>query len=112
MGSQSLQNQLAIVAPDFVDPGLGGFLKNAGYPVEVYMAEWGKHKVPTLPNVDLLPALDLVKAYGYHGYFKTLEVFEISRVTSYRFSTTITWPRPILFAQSTLQPRNVCPRLM
>ncbi len=61
------------VAPDFVDPGLGGFLKNAGYPEEVYMAEWGKHKVPTLRNVDKRPYEDFVKAYGHNGYFKTLE---------------------------------------
>jgi cytochrome c peroxidase len=61
------------IAPDFVDPGLGGFLKNAGYPEEVYQAEWGKHKVPTLRNVDLRPSDGFVKAYGHNGYFKTLE---------------------------------------
>jgi len=61
------------VAPDFVDPGLGGFLKNAGYDEEVYLAEWGKHKVPTLRNVDLRPDEDFVKAYGHNGYFKSLE---------------------------------------
>jgi cytochrome c peroxidase len=46
---------------------------NAGYPEEVYMAERGKHKVPTLRNVDLRPSGDFVKAYGHNGYFKTLE---------------------------------------
>lgn len=61
------------VAPDFVDPGLGGFLLNAGYPEEVYEAEWGKHKVPTLRNVDLRPDDGFVKAYGHNGYFKSLE---------------------------------------
>ncbi len=61
------------VAPDFVDPGLGGFLMNVGYPEDVYMAEWGKQKVPTLRNVDLRPDDDFVKAYGHNGYFKTLE---------------------------------------
>ena len=62
------------VAPYFVDPGLGGFLKNAGYYEEVYMAEWGKHKVPTLRNVDLRPDDDgFIKAYGHNGYFKSLE---------------------------------------
>ena len=60
------------VAPDFVDPGLGGFLKNAGYTEDAYMAEWGKHKVPTLRNVDLRPAEGDVKAYGHNGYFKSL----------------------------------------
>jgi cytochrome c peroxidase len=61
------------IAPAFVDPGLGGFLKNAGYDEDVYMAEWGKHKVPTLRNVDLRPDKDFVKAYGHNGYFKSLE---------------------------------------
>jgi cytochrome c peroxidase len=61
------------IAPTFVDPGLGGFLKNAGYPEDVYLAERGKHKVPTLRNVDLRPDGDFVKAYGHNGYFKTLE---------------------------------------
>jgi cytochrome c peroxidase len=61
------------IAPAFVDPGLGGFLMNAGYDAEVYEAEWGKHKVPTLRNVDLRPDDDFVKAYGHNGYFKTLE---------------------------------------
>jgi cytochrome c peroxidase len=60
-------------APNFVDPGLGGFLKNAEYPVEVYEAEWGKHKVPTLRNVDKRPSEDFVKAFGHNGYFKSLE---------------------------------------
>jgi cytochrome c peroxidase len=61
------------VDPDFVDPGLGGFLMTAGYPEEVYLAEWGKHKVPTLRNVDLRLDEALVKAYGHNGYFKSLE---------------------------------------
>ena len=61
------------MAPAFVDPGLGGFLKNAGYPEEVYLDEWGKHKVPTLRNVDLRPHPGVEKAYGHNGYFKSLE---------------------------------------
>ena len=61
------------VAPAFVDPGLGGFLKKAGYPEDVYLAQWGKHKVPTLRNVDSRPSSGFVKAYGHNGYFKSLE---------------------------------------
>jgi cytochrome c peroxidase len=57
----------------WVDTGLGGFLKTAGYPETVYMAEWGKHKVPTLRNVDLRPTRKFVKAYSHNGYFKSLE---------------------------------------
>ncbi len=61
------------ISPAFVDPGLGGFLESAGYPEEVYEEEMGKHKVPTLRNVDLRPDEFFVKAFGHNGYFKSLE---------------------------------------
>ena len=68
------------VAPDFVDAGLGGFLMNAGYDEDVYEAEWGKQKVPTLRNVgkgscEAEPENRdcIVKAYAHNGYFKSLE---------------------------------------
>jgi len=61
------------VNPGFVDTGLGGFLMGAGYDEDVYEAESGKQKVPTLRNVDLRPDPEFVKAYGHNGYFKTLE---------------------------------------
>jgi cytochrome c peroxidase len=57
----------------WVDYGLGGFLKSAGYGPEVYAMEMGKQKVPTLRNVDLRPSADFVKAYGHNGYFKSLQ---------------------------------------
>ena len=58
---------------DFIDPGLGGFLESEGYATEVYEAEWGKHKVPTLRNVDARPNRRFVRAYGHNGVFKSLE---------------------------------------
>ena len=68
------ENPVYDVKPDFVDPGLGGFLKSTGdYDEDVYMAEWGKQKVPTLRNVDKRPDEDFVKAFTHNGYFKTLE---------------------------------------
>jgi cytochrome c peroxidase len=67
------ENPVYDVDPDFVDTGLGGFLMNAGYDEEVYMAEWGKQKVPTLRNVDLRPGENEVKAFAHNGYFKSLE---------------------------------------
>ena len=36
----------------WVDTGLGGFLKSAGYATGSYEPEVGKVKVPTLRNVD------------------------------------------------------------
>jgi cytochrome c peroxidase len=76
--------------PNWVDPGLGGFLKAAGYPQDVYAPEMGKHKVPTLRNVDRRPAPDLVKAFGHNGYFKSLE--EI--VHFYNTRDVGSWPPP------------------
>lgn len=57
----------------WIDYGLGGYLKSAGYEADVYGPELGKFKVPTLRNVDLRPSPDFVKAYGHNGYFKSLE---------------------------------------
>jgi cytochrome c peroxidase len=58
---------------NWVDYGLGGYLKSAGYGAEMYEPELGKFKVPTLRNVDRRPSADFVKAYGHNGYFKSLE---------------------------------------
>ena len=57
----------------WVDTGLGGYLKSAGFEASVYEPEMGKFKVPTLRNVDLRPTPDTVKAYGHNGYFKSLD---------------------------------------
>ena len=58
---------------NWVDYGLGGYLKSAGYAADKYEPEMGKFKVPTLRNVDLRPSADFVKAYGHNGFFKSLE---------------------------------------
>ncbi len=63
------ENPVYDVNPNFVDPGLGGFLMSIG---EDHESEMGKHKVPTLRNVDLRPSDDFVKAFGHNGYFKSL----------------------------------------
>jgi cytochrome c peroxidase len=76
----------------WVDTGLGGFLKAAGYSETVYMAEWGKHKVPTLRNVDLRPTSNFVKAYSHNGYFKSLE--EIVHFYNTRDVSGAGWPLP------------------
>lgn len=59
----------------WIDAGLGGFLATR--------AEWkhhaednlGKHKVPTLRNVDKRPYPAFVKTYSHNGYFKSLKEF-------------------------------------
>ena len=75
---------------DFIDEGLGGFLRSAGYASEVYTAELGKHKVPTLRNIDKRPSKDFVRAYGHNGVFKSLE--EI--VHFYNTREVEDWPAP------------------
>jgi cytochrome c peroxidase len=55
------------------DEGLGGFLATSDKYVESAAAHIGKHRVPTLRNVDLRPHPAFVKAYGHNGYFKSLE---------------------------------------
>jgi cytochrome c peroxidase len=58
--------------PSFIDLGLGGFLATRSDYAMFADANMGKHKVPTLRNVDLRPSADFVKAYGHNGYFKSL----------------------------------------
>ena len=57
----------------WVDRGLGGFLARRSDYAAYSDANIGRHKVPTLRNVDLRPNRSFVKAYGHNGYFKTLE---------------------------------------
>ena len=58
---------------DYVDSGLGGYLKEAGYKPSQYGPEMGKHRVPTLRNVDRRPSPGFVKAFGHNGVFKSLK---------------------------------------
>lgn len=78
----------------WIDPGLGGFLaalandsawrdlpyvtaaaKNLSADALASLAtsNHGKHRVPTLRNVDKRPYPTFVKAYGHNGYFKSLK---------------------------------------
>lgn len=57
----------------FVDPGLGGFLATRPEWAHLAAANHGKHRVPTLRNVDKRPYPSFVKAFGHNGYFKSLE---------------------------------------
>jgi cytochrome c peroxidase len=59
--------------PGYTDNGLGGFLLTRPDHSASASANMGKHKVPTLRNVDLRPTPGSVKAYGHNGYFKSLE---------------------------------------
>ena len=66
------ENPVYTLHPDFVDPGLGGFLASRADYAAYAEDSMGKHKVPTVRNVGL-GAEGLVKAFGHNGYFKSLE---------------------------------------
>ncbi len=75
---------------DWIDPGLGGFLETR--PEWEAMAEdnYGKHKVPTLRNVDKRPGEGFPKAYMHNGVFKSLK--EV--VHFYNTRDVEDWPPP------------------
>jgi cytochrome c peroxidase len=56
----------------WVDDGLGAFLATRPEWRALAEANMGKHKVPTLRNVNLRPTETFAKAYMHNGYFKTL----------------------------------------
>ena len=58
---------------NWLDPGLGGFLAKVPRFASYAAENRGKHKVPTLRNVDLRPEPGFVKSYGHNGYFKSLK---------------------------------------
>jgi cytochrome c peroxidase len=72
----------------WIDPGLGGFL--ATFAPDDAAENMGKHKVPTLRNVDKRPYEGAVKAYAHNGFFKSLE--EI--VHFYNTRDVEPWPAP------------------
>ena len=76
---------------DWIDYGLGAFLKSAGFDEMVWVTELGKVKVPTLRNVDRRPYPEFVKAFGHNGYFKSLE--EITHFYNTR-DVDPSWPEP------------------
>jgi cytochrome c peroxidase len=60
---------------EWVDKGLGGMLETHSNLDWQAMAgeNMGKHKVPTLRNVDKRKGKNFPKAYGHNGYFKSLK---------------------------------------
>lgn len=75
---------------DWIDPGLGGFLASRPDYASMAAENWGKHKVPTVRNVDKRPDLDFTKAYMHNGVFKSLK--EV--VHFYNTRDVEMWPPP------------------
>ena len=59
--------------PGWIDTGLAGFVGSVPRYAEHAADSRGKHKVPTLRNVDKRPDPGFVKAYGHNGFFKSLK---------------------------------------
>lgn len=57
----------------WIDYGLGDFLSTRSEWRHLAAANRGKHKVPTLRNVDKRPDAQFIKAFGHNGYFKSLK---------------------------------------
>jgi cytochrome c peroxidase len=58
---------------EWQDEGLGGYLATTETFRRYAPTQLGRHRVPTLRNVDLRPRPTFIKAYGHNGYFKSLE---------------------------------------
>ena len=76
----------------WVDKGLGGFLET----VEAYTAyaagNVGKHRTPTLRNVDARPAPGFIKAFMHNGFFRSLK--DVVHFYNTRDVAGAGWPSP------------------
>ena len=81
---------------DWVDTGLGGFLENTKEYAQYASENYGKHKVPTLRNVDLRPSDDFVKPFFHNGYFKSLK--DVVHFYNTRDVESENWPPPEISA--------------
>ena len=69
---------------NYIDRGLGDFLRNAGYPEEVAAGEDGKFKIPSLRNCAVTPP------YTHNGYHTTLR--EVVVFNNTRDLPEANWP--------------------
>jgi cytochrome c peroxidase len=74
------------------DEGLGGFLETVPKYAKYAARNYGKHKVPTLRNVDLRPTPNFIKAYMHNGYFKNLK--DVVHFYNTRDVASEKWPEP------------------
>jgi cytochrome c peroxidase len=78
------------VGAAWIDPGLGGFLMTRPEWEDLAAENWGKHKVPTLRNVDKRNGSNFPKAFMHNGVFKSLK--EV--VHFYNTRDVEMWPLP------------------
>jgi cytochrome c peroxidase len=75
---------------NWVDVGLGGFLRSVPEWAQMAPSHDGKHRTPTLRNVDKRPGKGFMKAYMHNGAFKSLK--EV--VQFYNTRDVANWPPP------------------
>ena len=80
------------VGDDFIDFGLGDFLRTRPNWEDAAYANEGKMKVPTVRNVAQRPGRGFPKAYMHNGVFKTLE--EVVHFYNTRDVPAENWPSP------------------
>jgi cytochrome c peroxidase len=71
---------------DYIDRGIGDFLRSAGYPEEVVAKEDGKLKIPSLRNCAV------TAPYTHNGYHQTLR--EVIEFNNTRDLPDAGWPEP------------------
>lgn len=77
---------------NWVDPGLAGFLRSRPEYAALAPAHEGKHRTPTLRNVDKRPGHGFAKAYMHNGAFQSLK--EVVRFYNTRDVPAAMWPAP------------------
>jgi cytochrome c peroxidase len=77
---------------DWIDKGLGGYLEGTEKYKDHAAENYGKHKVPTLRNVELRPTEGFIKAYMHNGFFTTLK--EVVNFYNTRDAEGATWAPP------------------
>ena len=76
----------------WIDPGLGGFLETVDKYKAYAAKNMGKHRTPTLRNVDKRPSPGFVKAFMHNGYFKSLK--DVVHSYNTRDVGSAGWPAP------------------
>lgn len=76
----------------WVDSGLGGFLKTVEKYKKYAAANYGRHRTPTLRNVDKRPSPGFVKAFMHNGYFESLK--DVVHFYNTRDVAGAGWPSP------------------
>jgi cytochrome c peroxidase len=76
----------------WVDLGLGNFLRSRSEFADMAFDNDGKHRTPTVRNVDRRPGNGFAKAYMHNGVFKSLK--EVVHFYNTRDVVSENWPAP------------------